>query len=52
VLLNEALTHGSRAKASHGYRSFVAFSFAPSFVADYEALPEDSVSLVGTGFCE
>jgi hypothetical protein len=52
LLLNEALTHGSRAKATDGYRGFVAFSFAPSFVADYEALPDDSLSLVGTGFCE
>lgn len=52
LLLNEALTHGSRAKTTPGYRSFVAFSFAPSFMADYEALPDDSLSLVGTGFCE
>jgi Phytanoyl-CoA dioxygenase (PhyH) len=52
VLLNEASTHGSLAKLSDGYRTILAFSFAPSFVADYAALSEDSTGLFDVGFCE
>ena len=52
VLLNEALTHGSLAKSSPGDRTLLAFSFAPSFVSDYAALPKDSTNLSDLGFCE
>ena len=52
VLLNEALTHGSMLKSTPGFRTLVAFSFAPSFVADYVKLPKDSANLSDLGFCE
>ena len=52
VLLNEALTHGAAAKSSPGDRILLAFSFSPSFVSDYVALPKDSTNLSDLGFCE
>ncbi|MFC9222500.1 phytanoyl-CoA dioxygenase family protein [Streptomyces hygroscopicus] len=52
LLLNEALTHGSLPKTSPGDRTFIAFSFAPSFVSNYRKLAKGSHSLSEMGFRE
>lgn len=52
VLLNEAATHGSLSRTTDGgYRTLLAFSYAPSFVSDYANL-EKVGDLDYTGFLE
>jgi len=52
LLLNEAALHGTHPKLSPDPRIFMAFSYSPSFVADYKALPKTGHGIWDTGHCE
>lgn len=49
IVLNEALLHGTLPKSSPGERLLAAFSYAPSFVADWKEIDKDSCDITKLG---
>ena len=49
IVLNEALLHGTLPKSSPGERLFMAFSYAPAFVADWKEIDKDSGDITKLG---
>lgn len=49
IVLNEALLHGTLPKSSPGERFFMAFSYAPAFVADWKEIDKNSNDITKLG---